>query len=104
MKALKRVRGRILEKSAEGIVVHAGKNKPVSIAFSDMAQKNVSVIIWKQRPSSADDHLSVGSMVDVMWWDGPVDYSVLLGKNEGTSWTMDADDMSIDFPEEEIPF
>ena len=104
MKALKRVRGRILEKSDEGIVVNAGKKKPVSVAFSDMAQENVSVSIWKQRPSSANDRLSVGSTVDVMWWDGPVDYSVLLGKNEGASWGMDLDDMDIDIPEEEIPF
>ena len=104
MKGLKRVRGKIIEKCEEGIFVKTTKRKPVYIAFSDMVQKNVSVMVWDHGPNSAEDPLSVGNTVDVMWWDSPVDYSMLLGEDEDAFRRKVPEDTLIDLLEEELPF
>ena len=98
MKGIKRVYGKVLERTAEGVTVKTRKRAPVFVPFSELARKDVSVIVWK----NGQNGLAPGCSVDVCWWDGPVDYDELFGVAEGVppgfSGTIESPDG------EELPF
>ena len=83
MKILKRVRGKITGRESGGITVQiSGKprKEPVFVPVSEMSRPDVSVISWE---NGGNDGLAIGATIDVMWWDGEVVYTELLG---GLNW------------------
>ena len=99
VKGLKRVYGKVIEKNNDGITVKTRKKAPVHIPFEELAQDNVTVIVWK----GGDHGIAVGCTIDVLWWDGPADLSELLGPI-CPRFDENLSPMEDDFSDEDLPF
>ena len=99
MKGLKRVYGKVLEKTSDGITVKTRKKHPVYVPFEDLARENVSVFLWK----GGEHGIAVGCTIDVIWWDGPAVYSALFGP-DCTGHDKLPCPFGDDFSDEDIPF
>ena len=99
MKGLKRVYGKVLEITSDGITVKTRKKHPVYVPFADLAQENVSVFLWK----GGEHGIAVGCTVDVIWWDGPADCSALLGP-DSAGYHDQRCPFEDDISDEDIPF